>query len=202
MDMKIEKLNEKQIKIFLNHNDLEERNIKISELAYGSEKAQTLFKDMMEKANEECGFYVDTNRFIIEAIPSSSDSIVLIITKLSEDEDLLDRLGAYRNIKKSEILPQPEHSDICVYAFNTLDIISEVSKILISTYTGENALFKYKNIYYLVLDTSSSQNINTITAILNEYGEKKNASSLSKYFFIEHAETIIKDNAILVLSDL
>lgn len=200
--MKIEKLNDKQIKIFLNHNDLEERNIKISELAYGSEKAQVLFKDMMEKATQECGFYVDTNRFIIEAIPYSSDSIVLIITKLSEDEDLLDRLSAYTNTKKTKIVPEPEHCDVCVYTFNKLDAITDVSKRLLTTYEGKNALYKYKDIYYLILDTSSYKNTDTLTAILNEYGEKKNVSSLCEFFFIEHGETIIKDNAIAILSNL
>jgi len=200
--MKIEKINEKQIKIILNHNDLEERNIKISELAYGSEKAQNLFKDMMERANEELGFYVDTNRFIIEAIPYSLDSIVLIITKLAEGEDILDRLGAYKNTKKFEIIPEPDYSGLSVFSFNTLDIISDVSTRLVSIYDGKNTLFKYKSVYYLVLDTSTSENVNTINAILNEYGEKRNMSALSEYFFTEHGETIIKDKAISILSTI
>ncbi|HOA80297.1 MAG TPA: adaptor protein MecA, partial [Defluviitaleaceae bacterium] len=48
--MKIEKISDTQIKIILNQADLKNRDIKISELAYGSKKAQELFRDMMETA--------------------------------------------------------------------------------------------------------------------------------------------------------
>ena len=53
--MKIEKINENQIRCTLTKTDLADRELKISELAYGSEKAKTLFKDMMEMASYECG---------------------------------------------------------------------------------------------------------------------------------------------------
>ena len=40
--MKIEKINENQIRCTLTKSDLEERHIRLSELAYGSEKAKDL----------------------------------------------------------------------------------------------------------------------------------------------------------------
>ena len=51
--MKIEKVNENQIRCTLNKHDLMERQLKISELAYGSEKAKELFRDIMEKSGSE-----------------------------------------------------------------------------------------------------------------------------------------------------
>ena len=48
--MKIEKLNDNQIRCTLNKRDLIDRELKISELAYGSEKAKGLFRDMMNQA--------------------------------------------------------------------------------------------------------------------------------------------------------
>lgn len=47
--MKIEKINENQIKCTLNKNDLASRQIKVSELAYGTEKAKLLFQDMSSR---------------------------------------------------------------------------------------------------------------------------------------------------------
>lgn len=44
--MKIEKLNENQIRCTLTHADLAARHLKLSELAYGTEKAKSLFRDM------------------------------------------------------------------------------------------------------------------------------------------------------------
>ena len=41
--MKIEKINENKIRCFLTRDDLENRHIKLSEIAYGTEKARSLF---------------------------------------------------------------------------------------------------------------------------------------------------------------
>lgn len=87
--MKIEKINENQIRCTLTRHDLAERQIKISELAYGSDKAKMLFKDMMEQASYECGFEAGDIPLVIEAIPLSGESIVLTVTKV-EDPDELD----------------------------------------------------------------------------------------------------------------
>ena len=54
--MKIEKINENQIRCTLTRADLEDRHLKISELAYGTEKAKSLFHDMMQQAAFEFGF--------------------------------------------------------------------------------------------------------------------------------------------------
>ena len=79
--MKIEKLNENQIRCTLNKDDLAKRQIKLSELAYGSDKAKRLFRDMMIQASTEVGFEANDIPLVIEAIPVSSDCIVLIVTK-------------------------------------------------------------------------------------------------------------------------
>ena len=48
--MKIERLSENSIRCTLNRADLDSRELKISELAYGTEKAKSLFKDMIAQA--------------------------------------------------------------------------------------------------------------------------------------------------------
>ena len=54
--MKIEKVNDHQIRCTLTKADLADRELKISELAYGTEKAKSLFRDMMQQASYEFGF--------------------------------------------------------------------------------------------------------------------------------------------------
>ena len=80
--MKIERINENQIRCTLTSFDLSARNINIVELAYGTEKAKSLFRDMMQQASFDFGFEAEDLPLMIEAIPSSGDSIVLIITKV------------------------------------------------------------------------------------------------------------------------
>ncbi|MCR5156213.1 MAG: adaptor protein MecA [Butyrivibrio sp.] len=87
--MKIEKVNDHQIRCTLTRDDLAKRDLKISELAYGTDKAKELFQDMMQQANLEYGFDAEDTPLMIEAIPINSECIVLIITKV-EDPDELD----------------------------------------------------------------------------------------------------------------
>ena len=54
--MKIERINENQIRCTLSREDLISRHIKLSELAYGSAKARELFRELMEQAAYQYGF--------------------------------------------------------------------------------------------------------------------------------------------------
>lgn len=93
--MKIEKINDNQIKCTLNRSDLASRQIKLSELAYGTEKAKSLFRDMMQQASTEFGFEAEDIPLMIEAIPVSGDCIVLVITKVEDPEELDTRFSKF-----------------------------------------------------------------------------------------------------------
>ena len=97
--MKIEKINENQIRCTLTREDLELHQIRLSELAYGSEKAKKLFRDMMEQAQLEFGFEADNIPLMIEAIPVTTDSIILIITKVEDPEELDTRFSKFTPFK-------------------------------------------------------------------------------------------------------
>lgn len=93
--MKIEKVNDHQIRCTLTREDLADRELKISELAYGTEKAKNLFRDMMQQASFEFGFEAEDIPLMIEAIPLNSESIVLIITKVEDPEELDTRFSKF-----------------------------------------------------------------------------------------------------------
>lgn len=93
--MKIEKLNENQIRCTLTKEDLASRKLKISELAYGTEKAKTLFRDMMRQANFEFGFEAEDIPLMIEAVPMNAECIVLIVTKVEDPEELDTRFSRF-----------------------------------------------------------------------------------------------------------
>lgn len=93
--MKIEKVNENQIRCTLTREDLASRELKISELAYGTEKAKNLFRDMMRQANFEFGFEAEDIPLMIEAVPLNAECIVLIITKVEDPEELDTRFSRF-----------------------------------------------------------------------------------------------------------
>jgi adapter protein MecA 1/2 len=93
--VKIEKVNDYQIRCTLTREDLASRKLKISELAYGTKKAKDLFRDMMEMAHCEYGFEADNIPLMIEAIPMNSECIVLIITKVEDPDELDTRFSKF-----------------------------------------------------------------------------------------------------------
>ncbi|MDO4521680.1 MAG: adaptor protein MecA [Eubacteriales bacterium] len=93
--MKIEKLNENQIRCTLTREDLISRKLKLSELAYGTEKAKSLFREMMQQAALEFGFEANDIPLMIEAIPMSTESIMLIITKVEDPDELDTRFAKF-----------------------------------------------------------------------------------------------------------
>ena len=106
--MKIEKLNDNQIRCTLSREDLAKRNLRISELAYGSEKTQNLFREMVKQADYEYGFETDNIPLMVEAIPMNSDCLVLIITKVEDPEELDTRFSRFSPYAK----PENEEEDL------------------------------------------------------------------------------------------
>ena len=93
--MKIEKINDNQIRCTLTREDLESHQIRISELAYGTDKAKKLFRDMMQQAQIQFGFEADNIPLMIEAVPLTADSILLIVTKVEYPEELDTRFSHF-----------------------------------------------------------------------------------------------------------
>lgn len=126
--MKIEKLNDNQIRCTLTHADLADRQLKLSELVCGTEKAKSLFQDMMRQAASEFGFEAEDMPLMIEAVPTSSDSIVLIITKVDDPEELdskFSRFGSALNAlenRRHNVLDKLEGAE------EILDLINKVKE--------------------------------------------------------------------------
>lgn len=93
--MKIEKIDDHQIRCTLTKEDLADRDIKLSELAYGTEKAKDLFRDMMQQASFQFGFEAEDIPLMIEAIPMNQECIVFVITKVEDPEELDTRFSKF-----------------------------------------------------------------------------------------------------------
>lgn len=101
--MRIERISDNQIRCTLSKRDLIERHLKISELAYGSERAKELFRDMMEQANIDFGFEAEDIPLMIEAIPTSRESLVLVITKVDNPQEFDEKFANF-NAPGEEVL--------------------------------------------------------------------------------------------------
>ncbi len=207
--MKIEKISESQVKFTLTKKDLVSHNIKLSELAYGSERTQELFREMLDQAFRECGFEAENVPLMIEAIPITSDSIILIVTKVTNPQVVEEKLAppkpSSRKKKKTSESDKKASKNVSVFSFDDLESVTAVSLRLYLTFNGTNALFKNDSKYFLFLQNDSpydNVSMEHINSILGEYGQKHNSNVMSMYFLAEHGEVIIKKEAIQVLANI
>lgn len=218
--MKIEKLNDNQIRCTLTRADLADRQIKLSEIVCGSDKAKSLFQDMMEQAASEFGFEAEDTPLMIEAVPASSDSLVLIITKVDNPEELDSKLSKFGSAfhdldrKKQSSFDKLEGSDdsattqsrIRLFSFSNLDCAIHACHLLKPLYNGANSLYKDvpNNLYILALTQSdlSTSDFNKICNMLSEYGSAEKVNSAILAFLEEHCEIIVAANAVEQLGNI
>lgn len=185
--MRIEKVNDNQIKCTLTREDFEERNLKISELAYGTEKAKKLFKEVMQQAQYEYGFEADNIPLMIEAIPMSTGCVVFIITKVEDPEELDTRF--------SRFAPSVHDSDDDEDDENISDVMVDAiaGQKQDNPYNGEdpiNVNDLLKKIFKAASKGAEAINDNNARKNRNSSDESKNQSdsaisSLKVYSFID-----------------
>lgn len=122
--MKLEKLSDTQIRCTLSKEDLTQRQLHLSELAYGSEKAKELFRDMMQQASIELGFEADNIPLMIEAIPISSDCLVLVVTKVEDPDELDTRFSRFSKVNMDDTFDE-DFSDIDDSDFEEIDFLED-----------------------------------------------------------------------------
>lgn len=110
--MKIEKVNENQIRCTLTRQDLADRQINLRELAYGTDKANGLFHDMIQQANYEFGFEANDIPLMVEAIPLSSESLILLITKVEYPEELDTRFSNFSELDEDALFHETDSQNV------------------------------------------------------------------------------------------
>ena len=211
--MKIEKISDTQVKFILSEDDLADKDLKLEDLTVSTDKTRELFQEILAQALDECGFAIDDAPLMVEALPVALDSIMIIVTKLNDETAskqpaknsvppiISKDLHRYkRNPIKIHSTENAEDTSILIYSFNTLDDVIDACVRLGDMEITSSSVYKYNKKYYLVITTDADPNFNHLCA-LNEFGQKETSNILSKYHLVEHGETLISDNAVVVLSE-
>ena len=207
--MKIEKISDNQIRFMLDQTDLLDRDIKFSELEYGSEKTHDLFQEMLEQASNRYGFVSESIPLVIEAIPMAHNNLMVLVTKVitaSSGDSSVNIFESFREMKQKWASSNPTHhihkprsnssarSSIMVFAFDSLgDIISISKRIVASSFAGDSSVYKHNGMYYLILENSQNTYLGSI---LSEFAYRYASTIKSKYHLMEHGELITASGAI------
>ena len=207
--MKIERVSDTQVKFILSPEDLKARDIKLAELAYGNEKTQKLFREMMRQASIECGFESENAPLMIEAIPFSPEGITIIVTKVDDIGEIEERFNMLpRKTRKEKPAAHAvkkelrENNNIAIFSFDNLDHATDASARLYSWFSGTSVLFKQQGKFFLFLqnDAAEGADFGDVDAILGEYGQKHISTTIAGQHLAEHGETIVTHPAVAKLA--
>ena len=208
--MRVEKINDNQVKFILNHSDLNERDIKLTEIIMGTDKIQLLLRDMLQQATLECGFEPDNAPLMIEAMPIKSEGIMIIVTKVAAQNDIygLNNILNERKKTKAKTLinfaSKAEKDDaISIFAFDSLDDAAGACGMLTGIFYGRSALYKDDGRYIMIFEDYAPHRLLTgkqLDAILGEFGQKIISNPMHKSHIHEHCELMIGRRAVDALA--
>ncbi|MEJ9230919.1 genetic competence negative regulator [Peribacillus butanolivorans] len=186
--MKLERLTNNKIKIFLTLDDLIDRGITKEDILGNSLKVHKLFQDMVEEACEELSFKM-SGSIAIEIFSLPAQGLIIIVTK--EEEELLTDEEEFLDLQvKIDDFPH------ILYVFNEFEDLVQLSHRL--SYHGllNSTLYHYEGRYYLLIENVKDTTYDTVISLAAEYGH---ASTLTLYRINEYGTCIIEKEAIHVL---
>ena len=201
--MKIEKLNEDKIRITLDSNDLKERNIDFHSFMSNSISTQSIFVDMLKKAEKEVGFITKNYKTMIEAFATSNGSFILTITRIRPEIAEKDLLRKKKMKIKRKTMDY--NHQLFLFCFQSFDDYCEYCSSLKNSYFLEKKpiaktcmLYRYQNLYYLVLkDIQLSQEaLANFFAYTTEFAEFIHMPNLVHTKLLEYGTIIMKKNAL------
>jgi len=205
--MRIERINENKIRIFISFEDLEARDIDLGSFSYNSPETQELFWDLMEQAELEFGFDTNESQLCIEAVSDMEQGFIITITKLDDDGEFESIQKFVKNrYKRRDLKIKQKTSHICssilIYNIHLFDDLCTLCKRIESIFTGESCVYTAEGEYYLVLSRVDGNVLNThlFDCILSEYADKVDNPSFFESYLNEHARLLIPEKAVQILS--
>jgi len=200
--MKFNRVDENRLQILLNKEDLSKRDMLKWDFFSQNAASQHIFQELMEEAYKECGFEVDNNtQLMIEALPISTESILITVTKVADDirseleQEFLNFSQKFlQNIEEEDV----ECVDDVVYAFDDLEEVIQLAKAMENFAFVQSQLYRLNGKYYLHLPEIPPQD-SVIYGYLDEYGSE---IELACNFLLEHAEVVITEAALSKLARL
>ncbi|UUZ79481.1 genetic competence negative regulator [Paenibacillus sp. P26] len=195
--MKMERLSQDKIRIFLTFDDLTERGIHKDDMWREIPKVHELFSEMMDQAYMELGFDA-TGPLAVEVLAMPAQGMVVIVTRgkmnLGHSEDALEE--EMEEVYELEVTM--DETDQITYAFHDFEDLLRMAKVINPMLIEGGTLYSYKGKWILLLDAVEMEEnrLQAVVAVLSEFGE---ATSVTQAVLEEYGKTVIESDAVKVL---
>ncbi|RED60482.1 genetic competence negative regulator [Cohnella lupini] len=195
--MRMERLSQDKIRIFLTFDDLTERGIQKEDMWREIPKVHELFSEMMDQAYNELGFDA-SGPLAVEVFAMPAQGMVVIVTRGKLERDADSATEDEEEVYELEVTL--EQSEAIIYRFRDIEDAIGASKTLVGHLTDEGRMYRYQNQWMLCFDPAGleTSEYHALIAVLAEYGE---ASSITPAVLEEYGKLIISANAVKVLAE-
>ncbi|PDO10159.1 MAG: adaptor protein [Candidatus Reconcilbacillus cellulovorans] len=196
--MKMERLNQDKIRIFLTFDDLMERGIRKEDMWREIPKVHELFSEMMEQAYNELGFDA-SGPLAVEVLVLPAQGMVVIVTRNrpQQEPQPADEEGFLEEDREQvyEMEVTLEETDTVTYAFRDFETLLEVVRCIRRLGIEGGSLHVYKGVYVFRMrpEEVPSDRYHAVIALLSEYGE---ATSVTAAVLDEYGKTILSERAV------
>ncbi|RKP57084.1 genetic competence negative regulator [Cohnella endophytica] len=195
--MRMERLSQDKIRIFLTFDDLTERGIQKEDMWREIPKVHELFSEMMDQAYNELGFDA-SGPLAVEVFAMPAQGMVVIVTRGKLERDADSHAEDEEEVYELEVTL--EQSEAIIYRFRDIEDAIGAAKTLSGRLTEEGRMYRYQNQWVLTFDPAGleTSGYHALIAVLAEYGE---ASSITPAVLEEYGKLIISSNAVKVLAE-
>lgn len=193
--MRMERLSQDKIRIFLTFDDLSERGIQKEDMWREIPKVHELFSEMMDQAYSELGFDA-SGPLAVEVFGMPAQGMVVIVTRGKLEREADAQSEDEEEVYELEVTL--EQSEAIIYRFRDIEDAISAAKTL-ERLTDEGRMYRYQNQWVLVFDPAGLENANyhALIAVLAEFGE---ASSVTPAVLEDYGKLVIASNAVRVLA--
>lgn len=205
--MRIERINENKLRVFISFDDLQDRDIDLESFNYNTPETQELFWDLMEQAEVELGFDSMESQLCVEAVTDVDHGFIITITRM-DDEGELESIQKFikTRFKRRELTNRKKTalpaSSVAIYGFEDFDDLAGVCRRVAAMHAGDSSVWRCESNYYLVLNgmENPTGNQRRFEDIMTEYGDCIQNTSFFEGYLNEYGTCMLQTNALHALT--
>lgn len=204
--MRMERINEHQVRCVITLQDLEAHRLSSGDLKYGTKEIKELFNEVIGRAVEQYRFNEDHLPVMIEAIPIQGGELLVILSAVENAEELDPHFAHFQEAVEDDVeeeenkgFPVEEAAEekVCLFRFEGMSRVMEfcrrISRASLHTllYKGETA-----HSFYLVVFRPEGMETGEFQAFRNslrEYAEAEVRSEATFEWLKEHSAPVLTD---------
>ena len=201
--MRILKVNDNTVRIFISFTELEDRNISLGDFFQRSARTEQFFWELITRAKDEVDFHLDQPFWIQATVASEDEFVITVIKQEDQIEAEINHIiqTSFGDRKKASAPSSKSNSQQdWVYVFADFEDVMSAVHLLPENHHLESALYEYEDEYYLTLSKFGTPRKKKITeAVLDEFGE---SIVLTETYLKEHGRPVIEKEAVKVLKNI